>query len=70
MVSRGVPQLKNIRLYFCDWGGSSKGVRSVLQSEKMSEFFKENPHLKLEVYMKRNYHPYMASTYINGYVKE
>mmetsp|Transcript_19880 Transcript_19880/g.26828 ORF Transcript_19880/g.26828 Transcript_19880/m.26828 type:complete len:86 (-) Transcript_19880:195-452(-) len=29
-----------------------------------------NEHVELEVSMKRNYHPYLASTYINGYVKE
>lgn len=70
MVSRGIPQLKNIRLYFCDFGGSSKGVRSALQDPKLAEFMKENEHLKLEVNMKRNFHPYMSSTYINGYVKD
>ena len=70
MVSRGVPQLKNIRLYFCDFGGSSKGVRSALQSPEMAKFFKDNSHLKLEVYMKRNFHPFISSTYINGYVKD
>jgi len=70
MVSRGVPQLKNIRLYFCDFGGSSLGVRQALKETQVVDFLKENPELKLEVIMKRNYHPYMSSTYINGYVKD
>ena len=38
MVSRGVPQLKNIRLYFCDFGGSSLGVREALQSPKVAQY--------------------------------
>ena len=29
-----------------------------------------NEHLKLEVTVKRNFHPYMSSTYVNGYVKD
>ena len=29
-----------------------------------------NEHLKLEISMRRNHHPYMSSTYINGYVKD
>ena len=29
-----------------------------------------NKHLKLEIYMRRNTHPYISSTYINGYIKE
>lgn len=70
MVSRGVPQLKNIRLFFCDFGGSSLGVRNALQHQAVTEFMQNNPHLKLEIFMKRNYHPYMSSTYITGYVKD
>ena len=30
----------------------------------------KNEHVELEVSLKRNYHPYLSSTYINGYVKE
>ena len=70
MVSRGVPQLKNIKLYFCDFGGSSLGVRSALQSPHLTEFMTHNPHLQLDCFMKRNHHPYMSSTYVNGYVKD
>jgi large subunit ribosomal protein L43 len=70
MVSRGVHQLKNIRLYFCDFGGSSAGVRAFLQSENLVNFMNQHEHLRLEVYMRRNHHPYISSTYINGYVKD
>ena len=54
MVSRGVHQLKNIRLYFCDFGGSSLGVRDYLKSERLAQFMEKNEHLKLEIYLKRN----------------
>ena len=70
MVCRGIPQLKNLRLYFCDYGGSSLGVREALQSPELAQYMQKNEHLELEVSLKRNYHPYLASTYINGYVKE
>ena len=70
MVSRGVPQLKNIRLYFCDYGGSSIGVRDALKSQEMADYMTKNEHLELEVSLRRNQHPYMSSTYINGYVKD
>ena len=30
----------------------------------------KNEHLTLEVTMRRNFHPYMSSTYINGFVKD
>lgn len=70
MVSRGVHQLKHIRLYFCDFGGSSVGVRDLLKSEELAKFIEKNEHLKLQIYLKRGHHPYMSSTYINGYVKD
>lgn len=70
MVSRGVPQLKNIRLYFCDFGGSSLGVRQALASQEFATFVEANPHLNFEILMRRNHHPVVSSTYINGYVKD
>lgn len=70
MVSRGVSQLKYIRLYFCDFSGSSTGVREFLKSESMKEFVEGNPQLKFDIFMRRGNHPYMSSTYINGYVKD
>ena len=70
MVSRGVHQLKNMRLYFCDFGGSSLGVRDFLKSPTLVDFMNKNEHLKLEVYLRRGHHPYVSSTYINGYVKD
>jgi large subunit ribosomal protein L43 len=70
MVSRGVHQLKNLRLYFCDYGGSSAGLRSMLQSEKLVDFVNKHEHIDMEIYMKRNSHPYVSATYINGYCKD
>ena len=70
MSVRGIQQLKNIKLYFCDFGGSSQGVRDFLKSTSAKEFLDKNPNISLDIYMKRNHHPYMSSTYINGYVKD
>ena len=70
MVSRGIHQLKNVRLYFCDFGGSSEGVRRALGSETMANFIDKNDHLSMEVYLRRGQHPYISATYINGYVKD
>ena len=62
--------MKNLRLYFCDYGGSSLGVREALKSPQLAAFMQKNEHVELEVSMKRNHHPYLASTFINGYIKE
>ena len=70
MSNRGIRQLKNVRLYFCDFGGSSVGVRDFMKSESIKNYVDTNTHLNLDIFMKRGYHPYMSSTYINGYVKD
>ena len=70
MVSRGTNQLKYMRLYFCDFGGSSLGVREFLKSESLKSFVSTNPHIQLDVFLRRGRHPYLSSTYINGYIKD
>ena len=70
MCSRGVYQLKKLSLFFCDWGGSSQGVRDLLTSKTLKEFINTHPHIEFEFIRKRNYHPYVSSTYINGYIKD
>jgi large subunit ribosomal protein L43 len=69
MCSRGVYQLAKLSLYFCDYGGSSAGVRSLLLSPKIKEFISNNPQLKIDFICKRNNHPYISGSYINGYNK-
>ena len=70
MSVRGVRQLKRLQLYFCDWGGSSEGVRDALLSEDLVDFVKKNAHLEMEATMRRNKHPYVSATYINGFVRD
>jgi len=70
MCTRGIYQLKRLSLQYCDYGGSSKGVRDFLQSEYLKEFLEKNPQINFEFYMKRGFHPYISSSYINGYVKD
>jgi hypothetical protein len=41
-----------------------------LKSQELVNFMDKNENVKLEVYLKRGQHPYMSSTYINGYVKD
>ena len=38
-------QLKRLMIFFCDLGGSSKGVRSFLQTDRISHFMDTNPKI-------------------------
>ena len=69
MSVKGIRQLKSIRFYFWDFGGSSRGARKWLQSDSLFNYIKHK-HFNFDIYMKRGKHPYMSATYINGYVKD
>ncbi len=70
MSVRGIRQLKYLRLYFCDLGGSSAGIRDALKSEELVDFMNENKHVSLDIIMRRNHHPYVSAVFINGYTKD
>ena len=37
---------------------------------ELVDFVEKNEHLTFDVVMRRNHHPYMSCTYINGFVKD
>lgn len=49
--------------------GSSKGTREFLKSDLLKEFIQKNPQIEFEFLLRRGTHPYIYSTYINGYEK-
>lgn len=67
MCSRGVFQLRNVKLQFCDWGGSSQGVRELLNTNTLDEFLDKNPSIKFEAYIRTGSHPAFFTEYINGW---
>ena len=69
MCTRGVYQLRKLSVYFCDYGGSSQGVRDALISPSLNQFIEANPHIEFVFIRKRNHHPYVAGAYLNGYLK-
>mmetsp|Transcript_19596 Transcript_19596/g.36006 ORF Transcript_19596/g.36006 Transcript_19596/m.36006 type:complete len:167 (-) Transcript_19596:523-1023(-) len=69
MVSRGVFQLKNLKLLFCDFGGRSQGIRNLLQTEKLDEFVTQNPQIKFEAIVKTGFSPYIKTEYVNGWTR-
>ena len=70
MCTRGVFQLRKLSLFFCDFGGSSSGVRQALVSNKLKEFMEENEQIDFNFIIKRNHHPFITGAYINGYLKD
>ncbi|KAK5581550.1 hypothetical protein RB653_001586 [Dictyostelium firmibasis] len=68
MSKNGVWQLKKLAINYCEFSGSSKYIRNVLNSS-ISEFKQLNPQIELEQNIKRGSHPFLTATYESGVTK-
>ena len=65
MSLRGVRQLKNILIRYSDYDGSSVGVREWIRNDLIA-FASSNPEIQIRTHLKRNKHPFLRGTYLNG----
>ncbi|KAK1393028.1 large ribosomal subunit protein mL43 isoform X2 [Apium graveolens] len=64
MSQRGVWQLKKLVVSYCNWGGSSRGVREFMES-KLPAFKESNPQLEVETKHIGGQHPHLEGIYRN-----
>lgn len=64
-MNYGRYQLKELVVRYCDWGGSSRGVREFIAKD-LVRFAEANPQLKINVLRGNNMHPVLRGRYING----
>jgi len=65
MSRRGAWLLKRLRLQYCDWGGSSAGLREFVESG-LPAFRAANPQIEVETAVRRNRHPLLVGDYVSG----
>lgn len=55
---------KKIILQYCNWGGSSQGMRDFLTSKRLNLLAKQYPHIEFNV-LKKSGHPLLRAEYTN-----
>lgn len=65
MARRGVLQLRKLQVHFCDFGGSSAGVREYLK-DVLPKMAKDKPHAEIEEVVRRGRHPFVTGAYVHG----
>ncbi|CCD22644.1 mitochondrial 54S ribosomal protein mL43 NDAI_0A04890 [Naumovozyma dairenensis CBS 421] len=56
---------KKITLQYCNWGGSSQGMRDFLMSKRLDKLAKQYPFIQFHV-MKKSGHPILRAEYNNN----
>ncbi|KAK3148045.1 hypothetical protein QOZ80_3BG0289910 [Eleusine coracana subsp. coracana] len=64
MALRGVWQLQKLVVNYCDWGGSSRGIRTFME-QHLPAFRENNPHLEVVTELVRGQHPNLKGIYKN-----
>ncbi|CAN7052434.1 unnamed protein product [Brassica rapa subsp. trilocularis] len=64
MALRGVWQLQKLVVSYCNWGGSSRGIRAFMESE-LPALIEKNPQLEVATELSRGQHPYLKGIYRN-----
>lgn len=62
MALNGIWQLKKLVVRYCDWGGSSRGMREFIQSH-LPSFEKSNPQVEVVIEMMRGKLPHLRGYY-------
>lgn len=63
MATRGIWQLKEVTIRYCQHSGSSRHVRDFLSNKQFLEFVKENPQVSFRTELKPGRHPVLIGDY-------
>lgn len=62
MAKRGEYCLRQLTLYYCRHGGSSRGIREFIETG-VADFAKRNPQIEVRTSVRSNRHPYLMGFY-------
>nr|CCA25140.1 conserved hypothetical protein [Albugo laibachii Nc14] len=66
MATRGIWQLKELTIRYCQHSGSSRYIRDFLNNKKFIDFVKENPQVAFRTELKPGRHPVLIGDYVTN----
>mmetsp|Transcript_18174 Transcript_18174/g.25858 ORF Transcript_18174/g.25858 Transcript_18174/m.25858 type:complete len:132 (-) Transcript_18174:139-534(-) len=70
MATRGVKQLQELSVRYCEHGGSSSMIREFISSGRIVHFARENPTVTIIVKPRNGHHPFIKGHYLTGNDKQ
>jgi large subunit ribosomal protein L43 len=70
MATRGVKQLQTLKIFYCNYGGSSAAARDYIATGKIVEFAKKNPTVQVIGELRNGKHPFVRAEYLSGFPKQ
>jgi large subunit ribosomal protein L43 len=66
MATRGSFQLKELLLYYCEHGGSSRTLRDYIGTGRLSKWAASHPHVDIQVKVRNGHHPFVQGSYLTA----
>jgi large subunit ribosomal protein L43 len=66
MATRGIPQLLQLYIHYCEHGGSSRAVRQSLENGMLIKWTTKYPHIDVHLLRHNGHHPYISAEYITA----
>ncbi|KAL6942016.1 hypothetical protein ACO0QE_003180 [Hanseniaspora vineae] len=68
-IKQYIPACRKITIQYCNWGGSSEGIRQYLKSGQINKLLENNKHIEFEIVNKNGTHPVITGHYANQRIK-
>ena len=70
MATRGIFQLQTLKIFYCEYGGSSRAIRDFVSSGRIINWAVENPQIQVELKVRNGKHPFVEGEYASGQPKQ
>lgn len=64
MATRGIQQITQLSIYYCEYGGSSSTLRHFISSGRLAAWAEKHPTITIDVIPRNGNHPFVEANYL------